>query len=461
MPIDSKHPLYSANISAWKRCRDAYMGEDAVKASGKTYLPKPGGLSDSEYNVYTQRALFYEATGRTIDGFVGAISRKDPIVTVPAKLEPLLANITGDGLTLGELVKQLAGETILQGRLGILCDFDEARQASYLTTYQVESITNWADGLVVLNETVYEPDPEDRFKVIPVEQYRQLWLNEGVYTVTVWRKSTHASQIAVEWVAGPDVVPLRRGKALDFIPFFWVTPVGKTQRIEKPPLLGLVNVCMSHYMNSADLEWGRHFTGLPTLYVTGVQSDIPINVGSTAAIVLPDANSKVAYAEFNGAGLSSLENALDEKEAKMAVLGAQVFVAEKKGVEAAQTARIRTSGETNLLTGVVTSVEETIQAALSCAAEWMGVTDKIEVTLSRDFVDTKLDGPTLAGLVQAYQSGALTIEQFLFNLQQGEMLAPDTDIETEAAAVAAAQQAKADQAIRNAMALKPTTTPNA
>lgn len=130
----------------------------------------------------------------------------------------------------------------------------------------------------------------------------------------------------------------------------------------------------------------------------------------------------------------------------MAVLGAAVFHRDGKGVEAAETARIRTSGETNLLAGIVTAVEETILAVLQCAAAWMSVTDAIEVTLNRDFVDTKLDGPKLTGLVAAYQSGGLSLQQFLYNLQQGELLAPDTDIEQEAASLEAANAKKAEDA---------------
>lgn len=458
MPIDSKHPLYDANIGIWKRCRTVYDGEDAVKEAGKAYLPRPGGLDDAEYAAYTQRALFYEAVGRTIAGFVGAIARKDPTIVASDKLEPIIADITADGLTLAELIKQLACEAILQARLGILVDYDEKQKRPYLTIYKTENITNWTDDMVVLSETVYEPDAEDQFKLKAVEQYRQLWLNEGVYTVTVWRKSVSPQSAAVtQWVVHSEVVPRRSGKSFDAIPFYWLAPSGRTPRIEKPPLLGLVNVSLSHYRNSADLEHGRHFTGLPTLYICGYTGETEIKVGSTSAILLPDHNAKVAYAEFNGAGLSSLETALATKEAMMAVLGASVFVAEKKGVEAADTARIRTSGETNLLSGVVTAIEEAVRQALTCAAEWMGISEKVEVTLNRDFVDIKLDGPTLTGLVQAYQAGALTIEQFLYNLKQGEMLAPDTDIDEEAAEVAVAQQARAEAALKLAQYSKTAT----
>src|SRR5262245_56056551 len=102
MPVDSTHPAYAANIAKWNRCRVAYEGEDAVKAAGATYLPMLSGQSSQEYEAYRNRALFYEAVGRTIDGFCGAIARKEPVVKAPDKLKPVLEDMTADGLGLME-----------------------------------------------------------------------------------------------------------------------------------------------------------------------------------------------------------------------------------------------------------------------------------------------------------------------------------------------------------------------
>lgn len=449
MGVDAKHPLYTANKSTWSRMRDVCDGDASIKAAGKLYLPAPGGLDKDDYEAYKQRALFYEAMGRTVQGFVGAISRKDPVIELPSQLEPMLDNATADGMSLHELIKTICGETLLQARGGLLVDYDEKKKQPYFAVYQTEDITNWFDDTIVLHETIYEADPKDRFNQVAVEQYRELTLLNGVYTVQLWRKKPETiNGVMVEWQPyGEPIIPNAKGRTFDRIPFFWLTPLGNTPRINKPPLLGLANVCVSHYCSSADLEHGRHFSGLPTLVVTGVNDpNQVIHVGSLAAIKLMDPNAKVYYAEVAG-NFASLEHALAEKQAMMAVLGAAVFHADPKGVEAAETARIRKSGETSLLMGVTTATETTLKAALECAAQWAAADGaSIEVTFNREFVDTVLDGPALTGLVQAYQAGALSLEQFLYNLQQGDMLAPETDIETEAAAVVAANDARAQKA---------------
>jgi Domain of unknown function (DUF4055) len=418
------------------------------------------GQTAKEYSAYLKRALYYEAVGRTINGFVGAISRKPHVITLPEKMEIFEKDATVEGIGLAEFIKKLCAETLLIGRGGVLVDYDGdgvggGTERSYLKVYCAETITNWGDDFVVLRETVYGPDPQDLLSQIEIDQIRQLHMLDGRYTVTIWRKSTGPT--AQEWIINSQTQPTLRGAPIKALPFFWLSCMGRTSRIEKPPLLGLVNVAMSHYRSSADLEHGRHFTAMPTLWVTGtIAGAEPIRVGAGAVIELSDPGSRVGYAEFTGQGLGSLEKALSDKEHMMAVLGAAVFGGEKKGVEAAETARIRTAGENSLLMGAVSAVEETLEAALQCAADWMGVSGEIDVQINRDFIDQAIDSQTLMGMVAAYQAGAMSLEAFLYCLQQAEMLAPETDIATEVAKLSAAATKKAADAAKVAAAAKPT-----
>ena len=78
--------------------RDAVAGEDVVKARGETYLPRLTG--QEAYRGYVLRALFFGATGRTLQGLLGAVMRKDPVVTLPAPAgaHPGLLEFNGQGL---------------------------------------------------------------------------------------------------------------------------------------------------------------------------------------------------------------------------------------------------------------------------------------------------------------------------------------------------------------------------
>src|ERR1700731_2701724 len=98
MPVTDVHPAYKAHIGRWKRCRDAYDGEDSVKDAGEAYLPKLSGQDGSEYSAYKMRALYYGAVGRSIDGFVGSIARREPVFKLPKKLEIFEKDTTASGI---------------------------------------------------------------------------------------------------------------------------------------------------------------------------------------------------------------------------------------------------------------------------------------------------------------------------------------------------------------------------
>ena len=428
MPIDTKHPSYNDNFNKWQRCRDVYEGDDAIKSRGREYLPAiDKNQTDEEYKSYANRATFFEAVGRTVDGFIGAISRRPHKFNLPTKLQAMLDDANLGGVSLSELVKKLCKATLLTGREGILVDYDEDRMRPYLSVYCAESIINWSATRVVLSETVFEDDPVDPYKLTSVDQLRELSLVDGVYTVTVWRKDRDAA-IDAKWQVYGDVIqPTKRGATFDKIPFFWISILGPTAEICKPPLLGMANVALSHYRLSADYAHGLHWTGLPTFYVTGSNSDEPVRIGAATAIMLKDPNAKVGYAEFKGDGLGSLERAIAAKEAQMAVLGAAILGAEARRVETAEAARIRHSGETGLFMAAVSAVQASLQAALSFAADWDGASGGVAVELNDDFISTRLDPQTLVGLVQAYQAGALSLGGLQQAMQDGDLL-PQTAV---------------------------------
>jgi hypothetical protein len=79
VPTDSTHLDYDANLNAWLRAREVFAGEDAVKAAKERFLLRLDTQTDEEYAAYKERASFFNATARTVDGFVGLIFRREPV----------------------------------------------------------------------------------------------------------------------------------------------------------------------------------------------------------------------------------------------------------------------------------------------------------------------------------------------------------------------------------------------
>lgn len=468
--VTTEHSAYGTAKARWQRCRDAYDGGDAVRARGADYLPRLDGQSESEYSAYKLRADFYGATGRTVDGLAGAVLRKDPAVEVPESITAHLADVTSQGVPLAAFAKALVEQDLCVGRAGILVDLPEQPQVEarpYWVSYRAEQIINWRTAvrqgrrvltLVVLQETDSVVDAVDPFVQQDRTQYRVLELRapvEGaaeVYTVTVWTKSPTAKPgEAQEWVAGPAVEPTRRGEALTFIPFVFVGPAGITDDVGKPPLLDLVDLNLSHYRSSADLERARFFTSSPTPYICGFNGAgvapasvdnaeghavaTPVyRIGSSIAWTFQDPNTKVGMLEYTGQGLSALRDALRDKQEQMAVLGARLLEAQKADAEAAATVRLRHAGDESVLKKITIAVDQALTQALRWHVWWAGLTtpdEQVTVQLNTDFLGVVISPDLVAKLLLALQAGEISSRTFYWNLTRAELTRPGVTFETE------------------------------
>lgn len=439
MPANSTHPKYDAALPRWQRCIDAYGGSDTIKAATITYLPLLTTQHDDQYKAYLNRALFYGATERTVQGLTGASIARPFECKLPTRLKHMEKEATPNKGSLQSLVKTTVLELLKTGRLGLLVDRGTYEgNKPYIVNYDATQITNWqeTDGvptLITLKECVYEKSADDAYVTKEVEQWRELRIEDGSYKVILWRKKVEQGVVTDELVPVNTIVPLQRGKPLTAIPFVVINADGIGLNISKPPLLSVVDVNISHYQNSADLEHGRHLTGLPTPVVTGAElkPGETLLLGSSKAWIFKNDNADAKFLEFTGQGLGSLVTALTEKERMMAVLGARLLEGQKASVEAAETVRLRGAGDTYTLGSINTSAADGLSLALSYADQWEGGDGNVTMEPNLQFVDTKLSAEDITALLGAFNSSAISLETFLWNLQHGERLQPDSTVEQE------------------------------
>lgn len=454
--VDTRHLEFNANATRWQMCRDVLEGEDRVHDRAEAYLPRLKNQDPGDYASYVKRAPFYNATARTVDGFVGMIFRKEPVVEAPASLDELRADMTLTECKLPELAEILTREVIGLGRVGVLVEFPQVAEGPmtlasaaamnlrpYATTYRAENIINWRTErvnnalqlvMLALAETVTEWTSAFEAKQVP--QVRALLLDDGRYVQQIWRLVE-----GQDWQqVGQDIVPLMNGAPIDSIPFVLFGPTSNGAAVQKPPILDLVTLNLSHYRSTADLEHGAHFTGLPTAVVSGYSAakDEKLAIGGSTAWVFPDPSAKATYLEFTGQGLQALADRCKAKEQGMAAIGARMLAPEKEGVEAAQTIKLRHSGESAVLSTIANMVSAGLTRVLEIMAQWEGVDAEVLVTLNTDFVDTGLSAQNLTALVAAWQQGAISEQTLFENLQWGEIIAEDRSFEEEQAAIASA-----------------------
>lgn len=458
--LDTPRTEYNLEIPRWQKCRDVMAGSDAVKARGVTYLDRLGGQTDDEYKAYQRRALFYNGCERTRSSLVGLVFAKAPVVDFPDDLKDHLDDVTLDDTNLEALASSVVEEILEVGRYGILVDMapeSSAEQRPYWVRYRAEDILNWSTvrlggdmvlSLVVLREKTCTVDPAT-FVMTETERFRVLDLVDldtaPKYRVRLYKRADVAAGTAQtakrELVQdGTDLFPHRDGTALDFIPFTFIGPTSLSSTIAKPPMIDMIEVNLSHYRSSADLEHGRHFTALPTPWVVGAPSEGELRIGAGVAWTLEGPNAKAGMLEFTGQGLGALSTALEQKQEQMAQLGASI-VNTPASNETAEAVRAKQASAFATLSTIARTVSDGLTKCLRWHAWWLGKPDaslkKIQIALNRTFISSTIDAQTIATLLTAVQAGKMSFETFYWNLQRGEMAQPEVEADTERERIAA------------------------
>jgi Domain of unknown function (DUF4055) len=475
--VNARHRIYQKLQPRWVMVRDAVEGEYAVKQRGDAYLPKLHEQDQTAYDAYKLRALFFEATRRTMQGLVGMVMRKDPTVEASdSTKEGFLKRLTKNNLSLEGFANVVMQEVLMMNKYGILADLPPVIKTGaepWLVGYTAESMINWkydtdADGKkvlvrMVLEETYGQTKADDRFKVVDKDQWRVLELvskelvltdlaamdkppvllfdpaQQNIYRVQVWRRAKDQEGLPGkaakedEFILYDTVFPTLRGKVMDVIPFVVVTSGDSDDENQKPPIEGLASVNMSHYRTSADLEHGRHFTALPTPYVIGLSEQASLVIGSSKAWVISGVDATqvaVGMLEFKGQGLKALETGMSEKQAQMAILGARLLEEQVRKAEAFETHELRSAGEHSVLASIANGASEGINEALLFMTAWDTSLGTIMIQLNTEFVRVGMAPEMLMQLLAALQAGKISFKAYFFKMQQGGMY-PDEHTEEE------------------------------
>ncbi|MEI8292063.1 MAG: DUF4055 domain-containing protein [Verrucomicrobiota bacterium] len=478
MPANSTHPDYDMNMAAWLRARDVIAGEDAVKAGDIKYLPRLDSQSDNEYLGYKSRACFFNATSRTLDGFLGLLFRRDPEVKLPDRLTGVggaLRVFTDDvdlmGTSLFTFCKAVVGEVLAVGRSGTLIDWagstggpmgKRGEDRAYVVRYAAEDILNWQTQringrnvvtMIALREFVERPDDVDSFAVKITETVRVLKLDvlpDGAtrYVVEIWvradgqRVKNQPSWIGgfwsgqksnlskSQWTLVESRVPLRLGKSLPLIPFVFHGPRNALPDVDKMPLADIIYVNLDHYRLDADYKHGLHFTALPTAWVSGFDKASELRIGSSTAWVTDQVGAVAGFLEFKGLGLSTFENAQTRDERLMAVLGSRMLEDTKRVGETAQAIELRQAGENSVLMTLAMSLSDSISQVLRWVYWWNStealpedVAESLVVLqINTDFTAKGLTSLELTAIVGAWQAGAISRETMFDLFRKGEVL---------------------------------------
>ena len=129
----------------------------------------------------------------------------------------------------------------------------------------------------------------------------------------------------------------------------------------------------------------------------------------------------------------AIRQSLDDLMEMMSLLGARMLQTEKKGVEAADTARIYRFGEISILGSIANGINTQLTRALQFMLTWAAYADvdDAKIALNDDFMPTQAPPQLLAEMVKTWQSNGISHDSLWRFMVEGELVDARRTIEEE------------------------------
>ena len=478
------HPEYQYWRVEWSKVRDCLAGQREIKRKGAAYLPKLKGADNDDYEQYLSRAVFYNMTSQTQNGMLGQIFRRDPKIDgVPARLAARLKRICKDGTGIVNFTKTVVSEQIALGRFGVLADLPATESNEpdpYLVGYTAENILDWtfeeiegrfrltrvllrefvrkndarffspytydtlyrelrlvqtADGLVYIQNTYFDQAP-------PVETSARTPGAPSPQSITQ-PAFVNGQQVPHPGVPQPvsSVTPTIRGATLDYIPFVFFGAFSNSTDVEKPPLLDIADLNISHYRSYAELEHGRFYVAMPVYYAPGRddESAAEYNIGPNLVWEVPE-GERPGILEFSGKGLNELSKALEDKERQIAAIGGRLLSGGTKGGETDNQANLRQANEFSLLLNVIQAAEcgmaLVMRYWMAFADVSLAASEDFIFRINTDFLQPSIGARELRAIQLMYEAGVVGVDVLYNYLLKADVIPPTTSYEDFKASLA-------------------------
>ena len=199
----------------------------------------------------------------------------------------------------------------------------------------------------------------------------------------------------------------------------------------RPPMEDIAELNLKAYQIQSDLDNQLHISAVPMLAFFGFpQSSEEVSAGPGEAIAFP-AEGKAEYIEPDGKSFNAQFERLDRLEKQINNLGLAAVLGQKLSAETAESKRIdRSQGDSTMMV-VAQQMQDMIDNCLLFHANYLGSNEAGSSFVNRDFLAARLDPQEIGSLLQLYTAGTITQETLLKQLEEGEVLGDEFDIEQE------------------------------
>lgn len=447
---------------AWAIATDLMGGTATMRKAGEAYMPKWPNEETVTWQNRVNVATLFPAYSRTVKTLTGKpFSKAITFAVEPSdQIKEWCENIDLQGSNLHSFASDLTETAIGWGLAGILVDCPSAEKlkeggrvptqadeqaagirpymvkiwASQLLGWRSQRGENGVEKLLMLRymETITEPDGEFGEKQTP--QIRVLEPGK-------WRtfREKRNNDGKMEWQQHEEGVT-----TLQVVPFVPVYGNRIGYMMGVPPMLELAYMNIKHWQSQSDQDTILHVARVPILAVSGVDQGggdedgakkFELTVGASAAVSLP-IGGDLKFVEHTGAGIAAGKASLDDLKEEMRQAGAELLVIKPGSITATQTQAEDSIGMCDLQR-IIQSVEDSLDQALELMGLWAKDDKPGKVNIHSDFSTLGLAEASAELLHRMWQSGALSIEVLLKELQRRGIIAPDVDLEDEKARIEA------------------------
>jgi len=411
----------------WGLIEHLLGGTYKIRKGNRKFLPQEPRELDESYDNRLQRSVLAPYYVRLERMLAGMLTRKPVrLDDVSDQIREQLFDVDLQGNDLQTWLYNTSRICIRYGHVGVLVDAPKSGDNGrpYWITYTPRDILGWrtemADGQQKLTQLrLFEKVlvPDGLYGEKQVEQVRVL--TPGAFEI--FQKDQKGDFRVVD----------EGTTSLSDIPFSvaYSNRVGVLESF--PPLADIAELNLQHYQVQSDLGNQLHLSAVPLLCLFGFPAAAEeISAGPGEAFALPT-DARGEYLEPAGNSYDAQFRRLDQIVSQINDLGLAAVMGAKLSAETAESKRIdRSQGDSTMMV-VAQQMQDLIDNCLRFHADYLQESQAGSSLVNRDFMGARLEPQEIQALLQLYTAGTVTQETLLLQLEAGEVLGDDFDVEAE------------------------------
>ena len=411
----------------WGLIEHLLGGTYKIRKGHRKFLPQEPRELDEAYDNRLQRSVLSPYYVRLERMLAGMLTRKPVrLDDVTDQIREQLFDVDLQGNDLQSWLYSTARLCIRYGHVGVLVDAPKSGNNGrpYWISYSPRDIlgfrTELSDGAQKLSQLrLFEKVvvADGLYGEKQVEQVRVL--TPGVFEI--FQKDQKGDFRLVD----------EGTTSLSEIPFSvaYSNRVGVLESF--PPLADIAELNLQHYQVQSDLGNQLHISAVPFLALFGFPAAAEeISAGPGEALALPEGAS-ASYIEPAGNSYDAQFRRLDQIVSQINDLGLAAVMGAKLAAETAESKRIdRSQGDSTMMV-LAQQMQDMIDNCLRFHADYLQESQTGSSLVNRDFMGARLEPQEIQALLQLYTAGTVTQETLLLQLEAGEVLGDDFDVEAE------------------------------